>query len=217
MDTMEMTGEMTGETTDWSFPELDQLNLTNNDEMTALLFPEIHKQIDEALDTIKESNKNATDSANERDNPHEYDHERFQELEKLKSDYESRLVYLNNIIDKLKTPLSIIDAELLEVIQDIIKKMTKRIICKEITTDPNIFTQIINDLKSMLDTKDGMITIYLSEKDYHQFNTSNHHTLGLTNIDSSLNQGDVIIKSNFAEIRALLDDRIEQLIRIQHD
>src|SRR6185312_12847158 len=79
----------------------------------------------------------------------------YQVHDKLKADVESRIELLGQIVNQLKKPVSLINEELIELLQDIIKKIVKKIIFKEVTTDTTILPNMINELKSLIDTKNG--------------------------------------------------------------
>lgn len=140
-----------------------------------------------------------------------------EELQLLRQECEAKIEILNHLLNKLKNPMSIIDEELIELIQDIIRKIAKKIICKEIISDKSLMLNMINELKGLIDAKNGIINIYMSEEDFSRLDSGKNNLSGLTNVDPALGTGDIVIKSNFAEIRAVLNERIEQLIRIQHE
>lgn len=214
-----MNEEHTLDLNEWAFPEMDLGVGVGEIDLSAYFAPEDLNNKDESEEDARaiEEAPIQEHQAKSAVIEHDVNLQARLEIEQLKQNYESKLQLLNNLVSKLKNPASIIDEELLELIQDIIKKISKRIILKEIATDPAIFSHMITDLKSLIDSKNGMITIFLSAQDYHRLDSDKHHASGLANIDNQLNEGDVVIKSNFAEVRALLDERIEQLIRIQHD
>ncbi|VVC77109.1 hypothetical protein AQUSIP_24360 [Aquicella siphonis] len=221
------------ELSDWIFPELDSLSGGDEIDLNSLFTPE-HVDIEnkqdyqddiEHAEKLNESYENLghkavpageaqAESTDKVDDQAAILHD---EVKNLKLEYESRINAVNQLLGKLKAPLSMVDEEVIELMQDVVKKITKRIICKEISTDPSVFIRMLDELKKMIDSKNGLITIYLSSDDYHRLNADQTGSQGLASIDSSLQQGDVVIKSNFAEVRALLNDRIDQLVRIQHD
>lgn len=222
---------------DWVYPELDTKDNDSNQEtepdMKSLFEPE-HPYLENA-----DENENMVDTTMDGDEHYEGMQRRIKtpahaetttqdadsqearalldEAKKLKQEYESRIHIADTILSKLKTPISMLDEEVMEFLQDIVKKVAKRIICREIALDPSILRSIIDELASLIDSKNGLIAIYLSSEDYHCLNTHQSTADGLVQINESLSQGDVIIKSQFAEVRALLNERIDQLVRIQHD
>lgn len=138
------------------------------------------------------------------------------DFEKVKAEYEEKIAIMHAVMNKLKYPMSIIDDELIEIMLEIIRKSVSKIIHKEIQQDPSLMQKMITELMDLVKTKDGMVTIYTSAQDYQFLNNESNQQLSLMNIDEALKPGDVIIKSNSSEVRAMLDERIENLLRIQY-
>lgn len=143
------------------------------------------------------------------------------EIENLKLEYERKLAYLNTLIKKLETPLSIFDDEFIGLMEEIIKKAVKKIICKDLATDQGIMLNIIAELKSAIQAQDGIIHIYLSEIDYQNLLKDacvvDDSGSTIIKMDAALSQGDIIIKSNFSEVRAILTERIDQILNANPD
>jgi len=171
------------ETSDWSFPRVDQL--INADYA-----------VDLALEKLK--NESIAIAA---------------EAENLKNDYQKKLILLNTMIAKLENPLAILDTETLDWVQYIIKNAVKKIIYKELDVDPKWINKIIHELSGLIQSQNGPVTVYVSEIDYKKINTDNASpTINLLKIDDSLIEGDVIVKSQFTEIRAVITERIDQIL-----
>lgn len=139
------------------------------------------------------------------------------ELNKLKFEYENKIETLNTLLNELQNPAASINDELIEIMQTIIKKSIKLLISKEINLDPNLTKSIITELKKLIKDKNGTIHVSVSEIDHQRLDSEKISADTLLTIDNSLKEGDVIIKSKSSEIRALLDERIEQMIKAQHD
>ncbi|RDI38531.1 FliH/SctL family protein [Aquicella lusitana] len=133
------------------------------------------------------------------------------EIEMIKAEYEKKIAIVDNMLKQLERPLSVIDDDLIEIINQIIKKTVKNLIYKEIKSDPKLLIKIINTLSESIQEKGGLITIYLSQSDYNRL-FDEAHNLNLR-VDSSLVDGDLIIKSNKGEIHSLLNERIDRVIR----
>lgn len=133
------------------------------------------------------------------------------EVEQLKSEYETKITLLNHIFQQLTHPLSVIDNEMIDLIIVIIKNITKKIIYKEIDADPNLIKKMIEELGKEIQSQNGLINVCLSQADYEKL-ANNDSQLTLA-VKPDLNIGDIIIKSNFTEIRAVLTERIDQLMR----
>jgi len=194
---------------DWFFPEMDVPSLPaftveGEGEAGENTNVQVKKAADEAAEKIASANQSIHAAA-------------LIELDNLKREYEARINILDNLLNKLKNPTSILDEELIELIQDIVRKIARKIICREIEMDKTLLPQMINELKTLIDTKNGILSINLSQADYARLEAEQNQLSNLMSVDSNLQMGDIIVKSNFAEVRAGLNDRIEQLIRIQHD
>lgn len=138
------------------------------------------------------------------------------EQEKLVAEYQNKIGIINNIIEKLKNPLAMIDDEIIELIHDIIKNAIKKIIFKEISIDSQLIVNIIAELKSLMQNQKQIMNIYLSKSDYEHIEADKSSLQDMICIDPAFAVGDILIKSNLTEIRALLDERIDQVLRVEH-
>lgn len=141
----------------------------------------------------------------------------IKEFNQLKFEYENKIETLNTLLNELKDPIDIINDEMMEILENIIKKSVKALIFKEIHTDPTLIKSIILELKKIIKDKNGMLHICVSEIDYQRLDSETISPETSLSIDTSLREGDVIIRSKSTEIRAVLDERLEQIIRMQHD
>lgn len=139
------------------------------------------------------------------------------ELQAIKVEYEHKINLLNDIQVKLGNALAIFDNELIDLIQDIIKKSVKKIIYKEIKADAKLIVKIINELKSTISSQNGIINVNLSEVDYERLKDDNSTQGTVINADSLLQEGDVVIKSNFTEIRSILNNRIDKMLGLKNE
>lgn len=139
------------------------------------------------------------------------------ELEDLKLQYEKKIDVANELIIELKNSLSVIDLDLIQLIQDIIKKTVKKIIRKEFEMDPDLISHLVNELQKYLQSKEGLINVYLSEKDYERFTVDENQSLLNVSIDHSLSEGDIVVKSKSTEVRALLDEAIDLLLKAHYE
>lgn len=140
------------------------------------------------------------------------------EVDELKLEYQSKLQVVNSIIEKCKQPLLEIDADLIDLVNFLINKTVRKIIHKEIQSDPKIIKKIIKELCDLMQNKNGVMTVFVSEKDFNKMHGEDLELIPSIFIKSSdkLNEGDVIVKSNFCEIRAILNERINKLIGIKN-
>ena len=143
--------------------------------------------------------------------------ETLAELENIKNEYKQKIELMTNIVTKLEEPLARLDDELIELMQEIIKKSVKKIILKEIKSDSKLISKMIKELTALIRNQNGLITVYLSEADYKRLKgEKNKKTSFLFIVDPSLMEGDIIVKSNHAEVRAILNNRINQLLGIKN-
>ncbi|MHB1948806.1 MAG: FliH/SctL family protein [Gammaproteobacteria bacterium] len=135
------------------------------------------------------------------------------EVEKLRQAYEEKLLLLDNLIKKLKNPLQILDDELAELMHELIHSSVKKIIYKELKSDPKLINNMINLLKSSIEEKGKIINVYLSPIDYERIKDIESDPTRILHVNSELSEGDIIIKSNCNEIHALLNERIDKMFR----
>lgn len=183
------------ESTEWSFPVVD---LIIEDESTAL----VRDQSQVLLDAAREKEEAATHIV--------------AEAEKLKYEYHKRLDLLNKLITKLDNPMAILDKEMQTLLQYVIKAAVKKLIYKEIESDPELLTRVIDEVSGLIQEKDGMLTVFLSELDYSRIVAEHDQPTRALRVNSTLREGDVIVKSNFSEIRAVLDERINQILGMKN-
>lgn len=139
------------------------------------------------------------------------------ELEILKSEYEKKLEILNNTINRLEKSVDVFDREIIEAIQLIIKKIVKKIIYKELESDPNLILAMIKELSEFIQPKNSVISIALSAADYKRLDIKDPKLAELISVDNSFAEGDIAVKTDFTEVRAKLSDRIDQIMGDNHD
>ena len=139
------------------------------------------------------------------------------EAEQLKQSYEQKIQNLQAILQKIAKPLEVLDDEIADLLETIIKRAVKKLIAKEITLDNKVMPQLIDQLKAMLPTEQAIIAIEISAQDHAELqNNEKFKDLPIV-INNDLNQGDAIVKTKFAEVRAIIDERIEQLLKVQNE
>lgn len=191
---------------EWKFPDLD-ITQNINDAISlesVMEFDSIDDQL--AIQTSDNSDSiinNADNAVNLAD---------MNEVDSLRNEYESKIKILESMISKLTNPLSCIDNEILDILRSIIKKLVKHIINQELKDDPLILNNVINELMGLSQSQTGKITIAISENDYNRLNMKEQSMKDLVIIDNTLSDGDVVIKSNNSEIRAIVDERIEKIL-----
>lgn len=197
------------EVIEWSFPDVN-IVVEVNEEFNPIM-KQLEKIINPAEEKKMEEEKQIKDA------------ERIEienlknQYETLKNEYEVKLQAMSIVVEKLKKPMAMIDEEIVEIINDIIKQSLKKIIYKELNHDPELILNIIEELKTFIQNKNQIVNIYLSETDYRRLDVEKNNLQDILTINAELNEGDVIIKSNSTEIRAILSDMIDKLIRMEHD
>jgi flagellar biosynthesis/type III secretory pathway protein FliH len=137
------------------------------------------------------------------------------ECECLYQQLQQSIQLLQSILQKIKNPLAIIDDELSELLVVLVKKIAKKIILQEITVNPAMLANIITQLQQGFTEQEGPLTIQVSEQDYQRLQP----ILSSAQLQPhpTLSMGDVVIKTSIAELRAILEERIEQLVEINYD
>lgn len=135
------------------------------------------------------------------------------EVEKLRQVYEEKVMILDNIIKKLKNPLQILDDELAELMHELVHSSVKKIIYKELKSDPKLINKMVNILKSSIEEKGQILNVFLSPVDYGKIKDIDADQTRILHMNPELKEGDIIIKSNCNEIHALLDERIDKIFR----
>lgn len=147
--------------------------------------------------------------------------EKIVELEQMINTLQAEKMQCNEVLNTLTKKMSsianMIDEEMLELINEIIKKITYKMIGHEVKSDPGLLTTMIQEMKTLLNDQQGVINIFISANDHQLIHDAVHDANEVIKIDPALSSGDIIIKSKYTEVRGLLMDRIDQLMRVDHD
>lgn len=141
----------------------------------------------------------------------------FNKLNLLRNEYETKIKLINNIFVKVTEISNHLDAEVINILDGIIRSSVKKIILREISFDSKIIADMIDALKSLLDHDQEYLTIHVSPTDYLSLSSDDTDNVKNLKEDKSLNSGDIIVKSKYGEVRAIIDERINELIRISND
>lgn len=178
------------ESTEWTFPSVDNFLHLEPEQQSPL----------ESESAQIEQDKNAELQEN------------LVKVESLRTEYQQKIAVLNKLLAKLDKPMAILDKEMLELMQFAIKNAVKKIIYKEVKSDPKIINKIIQELSQLIETQGGILSIYLSQNDYQRLMENEAQPNMQLKINPILHDGDVILKSNFTEIRAIINERIDQVL-----
>lgn len=199
-----MTSDI-AETSMWEFPLLE--NVEDN-------FIESYNITNDNADNNSSGNTAQHESSSR---PNLIAESELKELTRLKSEYEEKISIYNKLSAKLAEITNNLDNDVIQILENIIKSSVKKIILKEISLDNQVISKMIEHLKSMLDHEQEYIAIQVSQSDYTALTQDNNANLSALKVDPSLNSGDVIVKSKFGEVNALIDERINELFRISND
>ena len=143
----------------------------------------------------------------------------MQELATLRKDYQALYnEYEQNkqismaIFERLTQSSKYIEDELIDEIRNIINSICNKLIQRELLQDQQLLVDIIEHLKKSLDNNNGPISIYVCEKDYNTLKSVAHPLSDVVKVDKLLNVGDVILQSNVSEIRAVINENINNLL-----
>jgi flagellar biosynthesis/type III secretory pathway protein FliH len=139
-----------------------------------------------------------------------------QELASLKAEYEHKIQLLNNMMHEIKSMGDLFDQEMIQVMQLLIKKICKKIIIKEVTNDADVLCQMIQEVMKDIN-EDDLVCIFLSEQDFNLIKTEQLPFTQYIKIDPQLSVGDMKIRKKTGEIIALLDNRIELVMKSNHE
>ncbi len=180
-------------------------------------FPDLELFIKTDFEALYEENTNNSDGKITLENEKEDKLDNLiKENEVLKRDYQEKIALVDTVLTKLKNPISQPDKDMMELMQNVIKMAVKKIIYKEIKSDPKLVNKIIDELTALVDSHDGMVYVMVSEIDYNRLLPDYDKSKHILKVNPMLKEGDVIIKSNFSEIQAVLNDRINQVLGIKH-
>ena len=106
---------------------------------------------------------------------------------------------------------------MIEITKSIIKKATKKLIHRELSLEPLLITEMVNELIVLVQEKNSTLTVSVSGVDYNRIHSEHYQSSILFVIDNALTEGDIIIRSNVMEIRALIDEGIDRILGEKHD
>ena len=194
-----MTETIVQKTNEWAFPTME----SNEQETNFIETTTIASEKKESMSISEVQQQQVVNSA------------QAEQLERLKSEYERKLALLNNVISQVDNSFSNLDDEISVIISNMIKGAIKKIILKEINLEPAIINNMIEELKTITKTNTSLCSIFVSSTDYQLLGLDK--ASATVKVDNSLSSGDVVIRSNSSEIKAILDERIEKLLGINNE
>lgn len=191
---------------DWKFPEL---NAPTTD---------LQSLFTSGLDAIENLDlKTAANVADQVGDPQQNGLQQEEtEISQLKQAYSERIQLSNQVLQHLANQVKIIDEDIMQLINDVIHKITVKIIHQELKQDPQVLMNMIRSTLDEIPEQKAPITIFISPVDKEKITEMTEDNL-IWQTDANLASGDFIIKSQIAELRAILPQRIERLLGISHE
>lgn len=183
-------------------------------------FPDLNSVVDE-----KSFDKtiNKSPEIDERD-------KRLFEMENLLNDKNAEIIKLNQIIHRISEQkseeaarlVSLTEAihgiipdiqnELVTLISEMVNKVSHKVLQRTLSNDNELLPNLIKALMTELGQSE-LIQIEVSEADYQKFNHIQFDTKAKWRVNPHLQAGDVIVTSEIAGIRMVLNDVINRLTR----
>lgn len=138
------------------------------------------------------------------------------ELTQLKHEYSERINLSNQVLAHLANQVRLIDEEVLDCINDIIRKVTFKIIHQELKQDAELLPKMLRRLLDEVPEQKAPVTVFVSSADKEQLAEMTADNV-IWQTDANLNSGDIIVKTHIAEVRAVLSERIDHLLGLSHD
>lgn len=138
------------------------------------------------------------------------------ELAQLKHEYSERINLSNQVLAHLANQVRLIDEEVLDYINDVIRKVTFRIIHQELKQDAELLPKMLRRLLDEVPEQKAPVTVFVSSADKEQLAEMTADNV-IWQTDANLNSGDIIVKTHIAEVRAVLSERIDHLLGLSHD
>ena len=124
---------------------------------------------------------------------------------------------MNGLLERVQGSVTQIDNQVVTLIQDIIQRVAKKILHREIAMSPDLIANMIAELHKMVPAEATLVSVLVSPHDFQQLcNEQGEPSIPVTALDS-LSTGDIIIRSNTTEIRAMLEERIDKLLETPHE
>ena len=186
-------------------------DIISPDELNEWSFPHLNILLQAELGQLESLNNLEQQEVDNKPTVQDENEKIMLDLTTEKLQYQEKNQILSNIFQKLDDSLAVFDKELVDMMQDIIKRSVKKIIYKEVKTDAKLIEKMIQELKPLIQSHNGIINVFLSEVDYKRLDINKQDASMSVHVNPSLAAGDIIIKSNFSEVRAILSERIDKV------
>jgi flagellar biosynthesis/type III secretory pathway protein FliH len=191
----------------WHFPEINDFDFSDGNHTDTLINPELTKscleekiqQVDTHLAELKLQRLNLATKEKQAD------------LARRRFKKQSQV--LSQVTKHLLNPLHVLDTKMLGFINELIKKITQKLILQAIAFNPQTFADMIQTLTTELPDAKDIIEIQVSSANFLNLRDSGLSALLTENGD--LTEGDIIVKTQFGEVQALLSTRLDHLLGIE--
>lgn len=185
----------------WTFPDLNSVIDEKSFDKGIRVKPEIDerdKRLFEMENVLNEKNAEIIKL-----------NQTIHRLSEQKSDDAARLIALTEAIHGI---IPEIQSELVTLISEMVNKVSHKVLQRALSNDDNLLPSLIKALISELGQSE-LIQIEVSEPDYQKFNHIQFDTKAKWRVNPNLQAGDVIVTSEIAGIRLVLNDVINRLTR----
>lgn len=185
----------------WTFPDLNSVIDEKSFDRGIRIKPEIDerdKRLFEMENLLNEKNAEIIKL-----------NQALHRLSQEKSDDSARLVALTQAIHAI---IPDIQSELVTLISEMVNKISHKVLQRTLSNDDSLLPNLIKALISELGQSE-LIQIEVSDSDYQKFNRIQFDTKAKWRVNPHLQAGDVIVTSEIAGIRLVLNDVINRLTR----
>lgn len=189
----------------WTFPDLNEILEPNGFDKVMTK----NATLDENDRRLLELEKLVEDKSNEILQLQQHIHE----IKNIKIEEEQRLIQLTHAIHNM---IPALNAEIMTLVSDMVKKISHKVIQREIADDHAIMKKLIEDFITELG-KSELIQIEVSQSDYEKLGQLPFDTKGKWCVNNQLSAGDVIVKNEVAGIRLKVEEAIKRLLSDAHE
>lgn len=135
-----------------------------------------------------------------------------QELNNQKNHLQEKINLIESITKQLQANLRDLNSAFINNTVNIIKKIAKQVILKELSQDEAVLKNMIDNAVHQISEKNKLSIIFIAKDD---FDSINEYIKDLENtqikVDSSLEKGDFRIKTQYSELESILEQRLANL------
>jgi flagellar biosynthesis/type III secretory pathway protein FliH len=189
----------------WAFPDLnsimDDANFSEK-ESRAPELDEKDKRLLELEACLTAKNQEIVQLTNE-----------LTKLNEAKSEEADRLIALTQSIHNI---IPLIKTEIIHLVSDMVGKISHKVIQREVTTNQQLMMDLIHAYVLELG-KAELIQIEVSPSDYEKMKQLPFDTKAKWQVNAELQPGDILVTSEIAGIRLVLNDLINRMVSEHHE